>query len=178
MNTNIAEHPARVLRDPMDKGPYQMEIRALSPAQMHQRVARFDELKYPPDRYPDSKLPGRERKNYLVVGKGLQVAGAKDPMSAIPISEGFQLSYAKVRPGNGPQLHNHDSNETFIAIKGTWRVVWGLDQANSVDLRPLDVCSVPAFVPRTFVCLSAENSEDEGVIMAVIAGDAPNSEFN
>jgi uncharacterized RmlC-like cupin family protein len=178
MTTTLAEHPAPFLRDPMDKGQYQMEIRALTPAQMRQRVARFDELKYPPDRYPDSHLPGRERKNYLVVGRGLKVAGAKDPMSAIPVSEGFQLSYAKVRPGNGPQLHNHDSNETFVAIKGTWRVFWGLGQANSVDLKPLDVCSVPAFVPRTFICLSTDDGEDEGVIMAVIAGDAPNSEFN
>ena len=48
-----------------------------------------------------------------------------DNASAIPVDEGFQLGYATMKPGNGPKLHNHDTNETFIAIKGTWRVVWG-----------------------------------------------------
>jgi uncharacterized RmlC-like cupin family protein len=144
---------------------------------MQKRVARFSELKCPPNRYPDSLLPGHERKNYLVVGKGLQMEGASDPMSAIPIAEGFQLAYATMRPGNGPKLHNHDTNETFIAIKGTWRVVWGVDAAHSLELGPQDVCSVPPFVPRTFICLTAGPGEEEGLIMAIIAGDAPKSEF-
>jgi hypothetical protein len=33
---------------------YEMEIIEVSPEQMNKRVARFGELKYPPDRYPDS----------------------------------------------------------------------------------------------------------------------------
>jgi hypothetical protein len=154
-----------------------MEIRACTQVQMEERVARFAELKYPPDRYPDSHLPGHERKNYLVVGKGLQIEGGKDPMSAIPVAEGFLLAYATMRPGNGPKLHNHDTNETFIAVKGKWRVIWGLDGANSVQLAPLDVCSIPPFVPRTFICLAAEEGEEEGLIMAIVAGNAPRSEF-
>ncbi len=176
MNTPVAEASLHS-HDPLDVGQYRMEIRACTPPQMLQRVARFSELKCPPNRYPDSHLPGHERKNYLVVGKGLQMKDAAEPMSAIPIAEGFQLAYATMRPGNGPALHNHDTNETFIALKGTWRVVWGLGQPNSVDLGPQDVCSVPPFVPRTFICLTAEEGEQEGLIMAIIAGDAPNSEF-
>ena len=156
---------------------HEMEVRTCTPEQMQKRVARFSELKYPPNRYPDSHLPGHQRKNYLVVGTGLQVKGAQDPMSAIPVAEGFQLAYAKVPPGNGPKLHNHDTNETFIAIKGTWRVIWGRDGANSVELGPLDVCAVPAFVPRTFVCLTAEQGEEEGLIMAILPGNTPRSEF-
>lgn len=147
-----------------------------TPQEMLKRVARFAELSCPPNRYADSHLPGRERKNYLVVGKGLQAKGAQDPMSAIPVAEGFQLAYATMKPGNGPILHNHDTNETFIAVKGTWRVFWGMERQHSVDLQPLDVCSVPAFVPRTFICLTAEPGDAEGLIMAVIAGDVPNSE--
>ena len=54
---------------------YEMEIRTLSPAEMDKRVARFKDLKYPPDRYPDSLLPGHERRNYLVIGQGLIVEG-------------------------------------------------------------------------------------------------------
>lgn len=153
-----------------------MEVRTPTPEEMSKRVARFKELKCPPNRYPDSHLPGRERKNYLLVGKGLQAKGAQDPMSAIPVAEGFQLAYATMKPGNGPILHNHDTNETFIAVKGTWRVFWGMGRKYSVDLGPLDVCSVPAYVPRTFICLAAPEGEEEGLIMAVIAGDVPNSE--
>jgi quercetin dioxygenase-like cupin family protein len=31
------------------------------------------------------------------------------------------MSYVEAKPGNGPMLHNHDTNETFVAIKGQWR---------------------------------------------------------
>lgn len=167
MNTAVSESPAKRT----------MEVRTISPADMGKRVARYRELKCPPNRYPDSHLPGHQRKNYLVVGTGLQVKDAQDPMSAIPIAEGFQLAYATMKPGNGPALHNHDTNETFIAIKGRWRVVWGLSGENSLELSPLDVCAVPAFVPRTFVCLATEEGEDEGLMMAIIPGHEPKSEF-
>jgi uncharacterized RmlC-like cupin family protein len=156
--------------------PRELEVRSCTPAEMMKRVARFRELECPPNRYADSHLPGRQRKNYLVVGKGLQAKGAQDPMSAIPVAEGFQLAYATMKPGNGPVLHNHDTNETFIAIRGTWRVTWGMDMADSIEIGPLDVCSVPAFVPRTFVCLAASEGEDEGLIMAIISGDVPHSQ--
>ena len=113
---------------------YEMKMIEVTPEQMDKRVARYDKLEYPPDRYPDSLLPGHERRNYLVVGTGLIVDGGKDPMSAIPISEGFQMSYVEAKPGNGPMLHNHDTNETFVAIKGQWRVIWGVGEKHSVDL--------------------------------------------
>ncbi|GAA4330958.1 hypothetical protein GCM10023165_04970 [Variovorax defluvii] len=156
---------------------YEMPIRELGPQEMHSRVARFKSLRYPPDRYPDSQLPGHARRNYLVIGRGLVVAGGKDPMSAIPIDEGFQMSYVEAEPGNGPMLHNHDTNETFVAIKGRWRVIWGLNEEHAVDLDPLDVCSVPAYVPRRFVNLEAGAGSTMGLLLAVQPGDAPNCEF-
>src|SRR4051812_6696744 len=45
-----------------------MPIKEFSPDEMRRRVARFRSLKYPPDRYPDSQLPGHVRKNFLVIG--------------------------------------------------------------------------------------------------------------
>lgn len=177
MNATLAEPSAQHVRDPLDVGQYEMEVRVCTPEEMEKRVARFDQLQCPPDRYPDSQLAGHQRKNYLVVGTGILVKGGNDPMSAIKISEGFQLSYGKMRPGNGPKLHNHDTNETFVAIKGTWRVIWGLDEANAIDLRPLDVCAIPPFVPRRFVCLTAEKGEEEGLLMAIQPGNTPHSEF-
>jgi mannose-6-phosphate isomerase-like protein (cupin superfamily) len=155
----------------------QMEIRTVTPDEMQKRVARFKTLKYPPDRYPDSQLPGHERRNYLVVGRGLVVDGGKDPMSAIPIDEGFQMSYVTAEPGNGPMLHNHDSNETFVAIKGRWRVIWGLQEEHSIDLDPLDVCSVPPFVPRRFINIEAAANGETGLLLTIQPGNAPNVEF-
>ena len=55
---------------------YEMKMIDVTPEQMDKRVARYDKLEYPPDRYPDSLLPGHERRNYLVVGTGLIVDGA------------------------------------------------------------------------------------------------------
>jgi mannose-6-phosphate isomerase-like protein (cupin superfamily) len=168
---------ATLSQEPVETRKYEMEIRPWTPEQMQKRVARFDQLKYPPDRYPDSKLPGNERKNYLVVGTGLIVDGGKEPMSAIEISEGFQMSYVKAKPGNGPKLHNHDTNETFVAIQGKWRVIWGLGEAHSVDLDELDVCAVPPFVPRRFICLTTQAGADEGVLLTVQPGNVAKVEF-
>ena len=81
---------------------YAMPIVEYTPEQMQKRVARFDQLKYPPNRYHDSQLPGNTRKNYLVVGTGLIAPGGTDPWSAIPVKEGFQMSFIKAEPGNGP----------------------------------------------------------------------------
>ena len=157
--------------------PLEMEIKTLTPEEMRHRVARFKTLKYPADRYPDSQLPGHERRNYLVVGRGLVVEGGNDPMSAIPIDEGFQMSYVEAKPGNGPKLHNHDTNETFIAIKGRWRIIWGLREENHVDLDPLDVCAVPPFVPRRFINIEPEAGRDTGLLMTIQPGNAPKCEF-
>ncbi|RYX89600.1 MAG: cupin domain-containing protein [Comamonadaceae bacterium] len=156
---------------------YEMQIKDVTPEQMESRVARFDQLKYPPDRYPDSKLPGHVRKNYLVVGKGLIGKGFNDPMSAIPVDEGFQMSYVTCEPGNGPRLHNHDTNETFVAIKGTWRVIWGLEEEHSVDLAEMDVCSMPAYTPRRFINLTPGEGRTEGLLLTVQPGDIAKCEF-
>jgi quercetin dioxygenase-like cupin family protein len=155
----------------------EMPIRKLSREEMSKRVARFGDLQFPADRYPDSQLPGHVRKNFLVIGTGLVVEGGKDPMSAIPIREGFLMSYVEAAPGNGPILHNHDTNETFVAIHGDWRVIWGEDMSDSLVLKPLDVCSVPPFVPRRFENITPGEGREAGILLTIQAGDAPNAEW-
>ena len=148
-----------------------MAVKSVTPEQMKKRVARYKSLKYPPDRYPDSQLPGHARRNYLVVD------GGNDPLSAIPVDEGFQMSYVEAEPGNGPMLHNHDTNETFVAIRGRWRVIWGLHEEHHVDLDPLDVCAVPPFVPRRFINIERAANGEVGLLLTVQPGNAPNVEF-
>lgn len=163
---------------PEELSNFDMPIREVSEEQMEAtRVARYANLKFPADRYPDSKLKGHERKNILIIGTGLVVEGGKDPMSAIPVNEGYTMSFVLAKPGNGPILHNHDTLESFTAIHGTWRIIWGLNQENSVDLNPLDVCACPPFVPRRFINLTPGEGREEGLLITVQAGDHPKAEW-
>ena len=106
----------------------------VSRADMMKRVARFKDLKGSDGGLPDSKAPHCERTLYNVIGfqppddeGGAVISPVGDDasrMSAIPISEGFNLGYCRAKPGKGPMMHNHDTNETFIPMTGVWRCSW------------------------------------------------------
>ena len=108
--------------------------RGISRKDMMKRVARFRKLKGSDGGLPDSRMPGCERILYNVIGfqppkterggKQSPVGTKASRMAAIKISEGFNLGYCRALPGKGPMLHNHDTNETFIAMTGTWRASW------------------------------------------------------
>jgi mannose-6-phosphate isomerase-like protein (cupin superfamily) len=156
---------------------------------MMKRVARFSKLKGFDGGLPDSKMPGCERVLYNVIGfqpPAVEQAGKQSPvgenaarMAAIKISEGFNLGYCRALPGKGPMLHNHDTNETFIAITGTWRASWGNERGRieHVDLKPLDVISFPPGVSRRFMNVTKGSKKKHSILMFVIGGDAPSAEF-
>ena len=69
--------------------------------------------------------------------------------AAINIAEGFNLGFAKAKPGNGPLMHTHNTNETFMPITGTWRCEFNEgDARDHVDLGPLDVVAFPPGMAR------------------------------
>jgi mannose-6-phosphate isomerase-like protein (cupin superfamily) len=156
---------------------------------MLKRVARFDKLKGFDGGLPDSKMPGCERTLYNVIGfqppqgegSGMQspVGARASRMAAIKISEGFNMGYCKATPGKGPLLHNHDTNETFIAITGTWRASWEdpKGKIDHVDLKPLDVISFPPGVSRRFENVTKGPKDKQSILMFVIGGDGPRAEF-
>jgi mannose-6-phosphate isomerase-like protein (cupin superfamily) len=156
---------------------------------MMKRVARFSKLKGFDGGLPDSHFPGAERTLFNVIGfqppKG-EGAGMQSPvgakasrMAAVKISEGFNLGYCKALPGKGPMLHNHDTNETFIAITGTWRATWENEKGKleHVDLKPLDLVSIPPGASRRFMNVTKGPKNRESILMFVIGGDAPRAEF-
>ena len=106
----------------------------ISRADMLKRVARFKDLKGSDGGLPDSKSPRCERTLYNVIGfqppddeGGAVTSPVGDDasrLSAIPISEGFNLGYCRAKAGKGPMMHNHDTNETFIPMTGVWRCSW------------------------------------------------------
>jgi mannose-6-phosphate isomerase-like protein (cupin superfamily) len=134
-------------------------------------------------------MPGCERTLYNVIGfqpPEVERGGKQSPvgldaarMAAIKISEGFNLAYCRAKPGKGPMLHNHDTNETFIAMTGTWRASWLDDKGTlqHVDLEPLDLISFPPGVIRRFQNVSKGPKNRDSILMVVIAGNTPSSEF-
>jgi mannose-6-phosphate isomerase-like protein (cupin superfamily) len=119
-----------------------------SVAEMEARVARFRSLT-PTSDYIDSAIPGCERTTYRVLG---QPPGA--PLQA----EDFHLSFVHCEPGKSAPLHNHLTQEVFIAVTGRWEVFWGPDGARSLVLEPLDTITVPPGVSRGFRNVSSEPS--------------------
>ncbi len=165
--------------------------RGIARAEMLKRIARFGELKGSDGGLPDSKAPECERTLYNVIGfqppegegEGVQSPVGEDAarMAAIPISEGFNLGYCRAKPGKGPLMHNHDTNETFISMTGTWRCSWENEKGaeEHVDLRPLDVVSFPPGAIRRFMNLANDRNDpqEESILMFVIGGNAPRAEF-
>ena len=157
--------------------------------EMMKRVARFAKLKGFDGGLPDSRMPGCERTLYNVIGfqpPKTERDGRQSPvgekaarMAAIKISEGFNLGYCRALPGKGPMLHNHDTNETFIAMTGTWRASWQNEKGRleHVDLRPLDVISFPPGASRRFMNVTKGPKNKPSILMFVIGGNAPSAEF-
>jgi mannose-6-phosphate isomerase-like protein (cupin superfamily) len=165
------------------------QIRTLPREQMMKRVARFRRLKGSDGGLPDSPLPECRRKLYAVIGfqppmekqneaTTSPVGEDASAMPAIPIAEGFNLGYCKARPGKGPLMHNHDTNETFIALTGRWRCEWNEGEAMEyVDLEPYDVISFPVGVARRFMNVTYDEPGKEHLLMFIIGGNQPQAEF-
>ena len=100
-------------------------------------------------------------------------------MAAIKISEGFNLGYCRAKPGKGPMMHNHDTNETFIPMTGTWRCSWINEkgEVDFVDAGPLDVVSFPPGCARRFENITKGDPNEDAILMFVIGGDGPRAEF-
>jgi quercetin dioxygenase-like cupin family protein len=161
----------------------------VSRADMMKRVARFNDLQGSDGGLPDSTMPGCERTLYNVIGfqpppdaSGAITSPVGDDASrlaAIKISEGFNLGYCRAKPGKGPMMHNHDTNETFIGITGRWRCSWENEagKVEHVELDPLDVISFPPGAIRRFENVTLGDPNQESILMFVIGGDGPRAEF-
>ena len=164
------------------------KIRNWSRDEMLKRVARFRSLKGSDGGLPDSPLPECRRKLYAVIGfqppmtdnpaATSPVGDDASSMPAIAIAEGFNLGYCRATPGKGPLMHNHDTNETFIALTGRWRCEWNEGEATEyVDLEPYDVISFPVGVARRFMNVTYGEPTKEHLLMFIIGGNQPQAEF-
>jgi hypothetical protein len=76
-------------------------------------------------------------------------------------------------------MHNHDTNETFIAMTGRWRCEWNEGSAQqSIDLDPYDVISFPGRRrPPVLERHVSTSPKREHLLMFIIGGNQPQAEF-
>jgi mannose-6-phosphate isomerase-like protein (cupin superfamily) len=153
-------------------------------------VARFKDLRGTSSGLPDMEIDGYRRALFNVVGHHAPAAAEEDPDVYSPLgdqarphihhlSPGFGLAFCKARPGNGVMMHNHDTNETFVVLEGTWRMTWQGDAGDDhVDLEQYDLISFPPHVQRQFTCIRAPEGKEEGVMFGIVGGDHPMVEFS
>jgi mannose-6-phosphate isomerase-like protein (cupin superfamily) len=128
-------------------------------AEMEARVARFASLT-PTGDYVDAAIPGCERTTWRVLG-----APPDAPLEA----EDFHLNIVRCDPGKSAPLHNHLTQEVFVALTGRWQVFWGPEGARSVELGPLDTISIPPGVSRGFRNVASEPA----LLMGMASGRDP-----
>ena len=128
-------------------------------AEMEARVARFRRLA-PTTDYVDSALPGCERTTFRVLGH---------PPDAPLAAEGFHLNIVCCEPGKSAPLHNHLTQEVFVALSGRWEVFWGPEGGRRVVLEPWDTISIPPGVSRGFRNAGSEPA----YLMGMASGQDP-----
>ena len=128
-------------------------------AEMEARVARFRRLQ-PTTDYVDSALPGCERTTFRVLGV---------PPDAPLAAEGFHLNIVCCEPGKSAPLHNHLTQEVFVALSGRWEVFWGPEGERNVVLEPWDTISIPPGVSRGFRNAGSEPA----YLMGMASGQDP-----
>ena len=170
--------------------PYKEVLKrvGVSREEMMKRVARFNELDGFDGGLPDSRHPSAERILYNAIGfqpppsekggLGSPVGELAARKAKIKISEGFNLGFCEAKPGKGPMMHNHDTNETFMPLTGRWRCSWELDgREEYFDVGPWDIFSFPAGVNRRFENITHEEPGKTHFLMFVIGGNAPEADF-
>ena len=127
--------------------------------EMEARVARFRELR-PTDDYVDSAIPGCERTTLRVLGQQPQA-----PLAAAD----FHMSIVHCEAGKSAPLHNHLTQEVFVALTGSWEVFWGPQGDRHLRLEPWDTVSVPPGVSRGFRNVGSEPA----YLMGMASGKDP-----
>lgn len=157
----------------------------LSNEEMLKGLARFADLQRCTSGLPDMELPEGKRAFLNVLGFEQPEEGYTSPFgdeakAAVGhLRPGFGVSFIECAPGCGVLMHNHETVETFMSVKGRWRLEWEGAQGNqSVELGPLDFFAVPPGVQRRFQCIEAGANEKVGVLLGMIEGTAPAAEFS
>tara|TARA_R110001606_G_scaffold213172_1_gene360991 strand:+ start:54 stop:641 length:588 start_codon:yes stop_codon:yes gene_type:complete len=152
-----------------------MKTIQVTPKEMERYIARFADLvpnkARTGDRIPEAAreaLTARSTKTVIAHSEaGNTPWGAGGDGGPIPGPKDFAVVIAECEPHNGPGLHSHaKSTETFTCIQGRFRIEWGDEGENAVELGLFDTISVPPGVMRRF-----QNISDEvGLLYVILQG--------
>ncbi len=143
---------------------------------MSNRVARFKDLKpYKQSIMENTGIPAEavEIVSAKSVYPVMSPVGWEGRSAVAPVKgqDGLTVTIAECPPGNNPGLHSHSNTiESFFCLNGRFRISWGENGENSVELEPLDFISVPAGVYRDFNNISDETARLL-VMIQNVAGD-------
>lgn len=164
-----------------------LPLSRLSRGEMLAGLARFKDLERCSTGLPDMQLPEGQRTFLNVLGfeqpkpdEGYTSPFGDEARAAVHhVRAGFGVSFIECEPGKGVLMHNHETVETFMVVKGGWRIEWeGTEGNESVVLGPLDFFACPAGVRRRFACLEPAPGEPVGLLLGIVEGTAPAAEFS
>ncbi len=141
-----------------------MNTIGLKPKDMEKRIARFKDLKpYKQSIMENTGIPAEaiEVLSAKSVYPVMSPEGWKGRSAVAPVKgkDGLTVAIAECPPGDHPGLHSHTHTvENFFCLNGRFRISWGEEGENSVELGPLDFISVPAGVYRDFKNISDETA--------------------
>ena len=79
------------------------------------------------------------------------------------------MSFVRCEPGKSAPLHNHLTQEVFVALTGTWEIFWGPQGERRLLLGPWDTITIPPGVSRGF-----RNVSDEAAyLLGMASGQDP-----
>ncbi len=151
-----------------------MQTIEVSQDDMKARIARFQDQESQSAHYAEAI--GIPREAYeIMAAETLYLMMAPDtqggPMAqrpAIAGDKGVSVIIARCPPGDKPLLHaHHYTVETFMCLTGKFRIRWGSDADQHIDLEPHDMIAVPPGVDRQF-----ENiTDEEALLLVIITGE-------
>ena len=129
-------------------------------------VFRFGGMPASDRAFIDAVVPGHNRTLMGALGRGTADENLKPQVEK---AENYHIDYIKAEPGNGAALHSHDTEETFSCLTGRWRIAWGNDGEDHVDLALHDGICCPPGVMRSFQNIS----EGPALLLSILGGREP-----
>lgn len=164
----------------MPKTGEHMDTIEVSQAEMASRIARFSDQESQSAHYAEAIGIPREAYEimaaetlYLMMAPATQ-GGPMAQQPAIARDSGVSVIIARCPPGDKPLLHaHHYTVESFMCLTGKFRIRWGREAEQHIDLEPHDMIAVPPGVDRQF-----ENISDADARLLVVITGTSREDYN